>query len=479
MRNATLLARSLLLLVGALATAQGEENVKTERFDRDPKWDSHNNWTLDRKSVKVTQDFGYSQTNHAQGKSAGEVGGGIVRSSRTAFYLKPLGRVITLDEPLSASGQFVVTESDGMSSLYFGFCNSETIGGAYPRNWLAMILNGESNGCEVGIGYISNLGNGDGKRATGVGPKGAAVRDFNRIPDGTVYTYDLRYDPKANDGHGQILFTLGGDGPYTAKDVVVNVDPDFRQGMVFDSFGFCNAKAEPGSTLGVFVDDMTVNGESLAFDKDPNWRGQNNRVTYEDSFKRGAHDFGYQPDSHFAGGGAGEMGGILFSDHGGYYGDDVGRLTLNDRLVASGKMALTERGSEAGFYLGWFNSKERGYPPKNLIGVWAEGPNSTGSMFRPIYATSDPKLAGTLKYTTAIDPFGKTYAWKIEYDPEAAEGKGELRVSLGGETAVLTLSVEARKQNAEFDRFGLAVYEGGGQWSKVFFDDLEYTVGAK
>jgi hypothetical protein len=473
----TFLTKSLVVLVVALASARGEDNLKTERFDRDPGWDSHNNWTLDRKPVKVTQDFGFSQTNHARGKSAGEVGGGIVRSSRTAFYLKPLGRVMTLDEPLSATGQFVVTESDGLSSLFFGFCNSETIGGAYQRNWLTMSLNGESNDCEVYAGYISNLGNGDGKRVTGVGPKGG--RDFNRIPDGTVYTYDLRYDPKANEGNGQILFTLGGDGPFTAKDVVVNVHPELRKGMRFDSFGFYNGKAEPGSTLGVFMDDMTINGESLAFDEDPKWKGQNNRATYEDSFKRGAHDFGYQADSKFAGGTKGEMGGVLFSDNGGYYGDKVGRLTLDDRLVASGKMALTERASEAGFYLGWFNSKQRGYPPKNLIGVFAEGPNSTGSMFRPIYASSDPKLADTLKRATVIDPFGKTYEWRIEYDPKAADGKGELKVSLGGETAVLTLTPEARKQNAQFDRFGLAVYEGGGQWSKVFFDDLEYTVGSK
>ena len=84
-----------------------------------------------------------------------------------------------------------------------------------------------------------------------------------------------------------------------------------------------------------------------------------------------------------------------------------------------------------------------------------------------------------MKHTTLIDPFGKTYEWRIEYDPKAADGKGELKVSLGGETAVLTLTPEARKQNAEFDRFGLAVYEGGGQWSKVFFDDLEYTTGPK
>jgi hypothetical protein len=35
--------------------------------------------------------------------------------------------------------------------------------------------------------------------------------------------------------------------------------------------------------------------------------------------------------------------------------------------------------------------------------------------------------------------------------------------------------VAARKQGASFDRFGIAVYEGGGQFSRTHLDDLEYT----
>ena len=267
MRSASILMNAVVVI--GLAADSGSSKEKIERFDREPGWDAKNNWTPQRKPVKVTQDFGYSRTNHAGGKSPGEVGGAIMRSSRSVSYLKPLGRMLTLDVPLRFSGQFVVKQTGGQTSLFFGFCNSETIDGPYPRNWLAMTLSGESNGCEVHVGYISNVGNGDGVRATGVGPRGREVRDFNRIPVGTVYTYDLRYDPKANNGNGQILFTLGGAGPYTAKDVVVNVHPEYRKGMRFDSFGFCNARAEPGDTLIVFFDDMTINGEELSFDEDP------------------------------------------------------------------------------------------------------------------------------------------------------------------------------------------------------------------
>ena len=63
-------------------------------------------------------------------------------------------------------------------------------------------------------------------------------------------------------------------------------------------------------------------------------------------------------------------------------------------------------------------------------------------------------------------------------DGPVAHGQGELRVSLDGETAVLTLAHGARKQKAVFDRFGIAIYEGGGQWSTVYLDDLQYTTGS-
>jgi hypothetical protein len=38
------------------------------------------------------------------------------------------------------------------------------------------------------------------------------------------------------------------------------------------------------------------------------------------------------------------------------------------------------------------------------------------------------------------------------------------------------LPPELRKTGATFDRFGLFVHEGGGRASRVYVDDLEYTV---
>jgi hypothetical protein len=425
----------------------------------------------------VIEDFGYSATNHARGKSAGEIGGDVVRSSRLAYYLKPLGRELSLDDPLHSTGQFVVKKTGGTSTIYFGWFNSKKVGiGTYPTDTLHIRFNGEARGVDMIVNYITSKNEGDGGRVTGFGPGGQKKRDFNLIPLDTVYTYDFRYDPAANNDNGRITFTLGGDGPYTVKDYVIDLNPKFRKtGARFDSFGIVNAKAEPGGTLAIFFDDMTLGDQPLAFDDDPRWKELNNHAAFDDYLKRGVHDFGYQPDSNFAGGQKGEIGGILFSDNGGYYGDDIGRLTLDDRLVASGKLALKERGSEAGFYLGWFNSEGRGRPPKNLLGVFAEGPNSVGSLFRPLYATSDPAIGAPAKSGPVINQTGKPHAWRIEYDPEAAGGHGEITVSLDGETATLQLPPEARKQNALFNRFGLAINEGGGQYSTVYLDDLQYT----
>jgi hypothetical protein len=474
----TLLAAIVAVACSTVTAGRGDgpPPLKSEHFDRDPGWDGRSNWTPQKKPAKVVQDFGFSPTQHARGKAAGELGGRVMRSSKIAFYGKPLRRIMSLDEALHSSGRFVVTHTEGLSTLTFGWFNSRTTNGSYSTNTLRILLSGENTGCEVHLGFTTSDNQSDGLRVTGVGPRGAKVRDFNKIPINTVYTYDLHYDPEANDGHGQITFTLGGDGPYTARDVVVKIPPPCRKsGAQFDRFGMINSKAEPGGTLAVYFDDLMLNGEPIGFDEDPQWEGKNNRIVFDDPFKRGEHDFGFQPNTHFAGGAPGEIGGVIFSDNAGYFGDRVGRLTLDDRLVASGRLALIERGSEAGFYLGWFNSQERGHPPKNLLGVIAEGPNSVGSMFRPICASSDPRIAATLKEAAVIDPFGKRSQWRIEYDPQGAAGQGELKVSLDGKQAILALPPEVRKQNAVFDRFGIAVYEGGGQWSTVYLDDLAYT----
>src|SRR5262245_3013780 len=98
-----LLARTItlsgLLLVGFVDVLLAAE--RTERFDKDPGWEGHNNRATELQPRKVRQDFGYSASAHAGGKP-GELGGWITPAAEPAYYAKKLP-VKTFDDPLTAS----------------------------------------------------------------------------------------------------------------------------------------------------------------------------------------------------------------------------------------------------------------------------------------------------------------------------------------------------------------------------------------
>jgi hypothetical protein len=463
----------------SLTAQERRTEQRKQSFDSDPKWDAQNN-RVEVQPNPVAQDFGFSDTNFAKGTAAGEIGGRIQRSSEPAWYGKKLAAAKTLDDPLRCSGTFAVTQTSGMSSMYFGWFNTQTMD-VRPRNFLGMMLNGEGKGCEVHLSYSTSLGQSDGFRATGTGPKGAAVRDFNLIPnDGTPYTFELVYDPKANDGNGEITFTLGGQGPFTGGPFKFKVSPAQRNaGATYDAFGIVNPQSA-GNALTIHFDDVTNDGQLESFDSDPGWLGRGNRAKFDDYGLEGAHRFGFSDTAH-AGGRRGELGGLIYSSPSvpGYYGDDIGRLTLDDRLVASGKVALERYGSDGGLYIGWFDSQKRGWPPANVLGVLIDGPTSTGPAFRGCAASSDPKLAHVQRETAPlIPPDGASHTWKIEYEPTAVGGRGRVTVWLDNSQDAFTLPDGVRKKGASFNRFGLFVHEGGGRASQVFFDDVEYTAAA-
>jgi hypothetical protein len=461
-----------------------ETRQRVQHFDTDPLWDGSNNHVKVEKPNRVIQDFGYSKTNHAKGKAAGEIGGRIQRSTTPAFYGKRLPRPRTFDNKLRCSGSFAVVQSMGRSCLYFGWFNTRTPG-PRPLNWMGLCLNGERGGCEVHVGYCTAAGQSDGPgRVTGVGPRGAKVRDFNLIPkDGTPYTFDFLYDPDANGGNGEITFTLGGKGPFTGGPFTFKLPtPNRKTGVTFDAFGIV-ASQSAGNWLTAYFDDLSIDGEPESFDRDPGWIGQGNRARFDDYGLEGAHQFGFS-DTAFAGGKRGELGGLLYSSpkFPGYYGDKVGRLTLDDRLVARGKVAVTRYGPDGGSYLGWFNSRKRGHPPADVLGILIDGPTSTGPRFRGCVTSSDPKLGQwrpgeNARGDTAalIPPDGRSHTWKIEYLPEADGGRGRMTIWLDDHKDSFTLPEGVRKRGAIFDRFGLFVHEVGGRASQVYFDDLEYT----
>jgi hypothetical protein len=464
-----------LFVALSLATAARSQELeqRTQSFDSEPDWEGQNNF-VDVEPNPVVQEFGYSQTAHAGGKR-GEIGGRIQRGTTPAWYGKRLPRKKTLDDRLHCSGKFVVTETSGMSSFYFGWFNTQTME-TRPRNWMGLMINGEGKGCEVHVGYNTAAGQSDGFRATGVGPRGAAVRDFNLIPVGTVYTFDFLYDPSANDGNGRITFSLGGDGPFTGGPFTFDVPAQQRKaGAEFDRFGMVNAQSA-GNALSIWFDDLSIDGELDALDDETAWGGEGNRGRYDDYGVEGAHRFGFSKTSH-AGGEAGELGGLIYSAPStpGYYADRVGKLTLEDRLVASGRVCLKKYGSDGGCYFGWFHSNKRGYPPENLLGVLIDGTTSTGPRLQAVAASSDAKLSHVARdRAPLLSPDGQRHRFRIEYDPSAAN-HGRLTVWLDEHKHSVDLPQPLRTQGAVFDRFGLCVHEGGGRVSEIYVDELEYT----
>ena len=112
-----------LTMLGALTVGRAAEEsrtvVKTEHFDKDPRWEGHNNRVVPKVVKTVQQDFGYRETSFA-GKAKGEIGGTIWRSPTLASYAAKTP-VKTLHDKLTASGTFALTTTSGSSGVFFGW----------------------------------------------------------------------------------------------------------------------------------------------------------------------------------------------------------------------------------------------------------------------------------------------------------------------------------------------------------------------
>src|SRR5262245_23215441 len=121
-----LLALLTWLAPESLTAQERQTQQRKQLFHKDPKWDAQNN-RVEVQLNPVVQDFGFTDTNLAKGKAAGEIGGRIQRSTEPAWYGKKLTATKSLDDPLRCSGTFAVTQTSGMSSMYFGWFNTETM----------------------------------------------------------------------------------------------------------------------------------------------------------------------------------------------------------------------------------------------------------------------------------------------------------------------------------------------------------------
>lgn len=470
-------------------------SLKSETFDRDPGWEGHNNLIVPEKPFKVTQDFGYSTTNIA-GKAAGEMGGSIQRSTTPANYAAAIPAK-TLDDKFSASGSFAVTKSQPGAGVFFGFFNSQQPGGSgRPIGSLGLDFDFEGKGGRLATRLITNTNKSCGTFITPYLP--GKFRPTPIKNDGTRYHWTLAYDPQGAGGNGQFTFTMRSDTHTTqdygtlpeksekeaqarfpnTKTFTIDLTPGHKkEGATFDRFGVLNMM-KSGGVATMFFDDVVIDGRSEDFSKDPGWVAVGNRTTYEAREVVGAHDFGFSAKTNHAGGKSpGEVGGGLWrSGEYGYYADQIGPLNLEQRLEVRGKVKLVTAGPDSDMHIGWFSSATKDKSPDeagSFIGIHVGGPTRIGHYFIPQFATATG-TKGKVDSGPVLTP-GKLFDWSLVYDPAAAGGNGEMRVTLGTESAMLALKPGQKKQGATLDRFGLFTSQAGGQMVKIFLDDLSYT----
>jgi hypothetical protein len=74
---------------------------------------------------------------------------------------------------------------------------------------------------------------------------------------------------------------------------------------------------------------------------------------------------------------------------------------------------------------------------------------------------------------------GQWREFYLEYDPDGAGGKGQIKVQIGSDGVPYTFDLQAgaKSENFAFDRFGLLTErKGGGKNHAIYFDKLTYTV---
>ncbi len=464
-----------------LFDARGADELPISTFDADPGWEGFRNRLLPATLPITRQHFGYQPGQRAGGARPGEIGGAIERSIVPAYYGMRIAPR-SLEDKLSASGKFVVPAAEGGSGAMIGWFNETSRGWRTP-NSLAMRIDG--NGGKYWLFY--EYGTRNWKTGGGGAFEGEQYQKTPTPPfktGDTVHHFSLDYDPAGADGRGLLTFRVD-DRTYRAE----LAEGHRADGAAFNRFGIWNVQT-PGDPLEVYLDDLVIDGRRESFDDDPDWDAFDNHVEFAERVIRPYHDFGFSNTAH-CGGPASEVGGIVFRDEQpAYYGAPTEMLTLDDELVASGKLAFLKAGSDSGVFLGWFNSadKRKHDTPeyvtrqKNYLAVLIEGPSRVGHYFRPSYGALDGAgrtAAGEggqgQPGWPVIRPDGKVHDWRLQYRPKVAAGSGQIELALDGEAHTLDLTPAHRAIGATFDRFGLFNLQAGGHHVEVYIDDVRYT----
>ena len=458
--------------------------VRQENFDREPpKWEGINNRGRSFEPRSVSQDFGHSPTSNRAGGQPGEIGGRINPAAEPAWYGYALPKPLTLDSPMTAEGRLF--SAAGPGHCLFGFFNTNTLDGWRTPNTIVARINSRGQTFHCHLEYCTS------RWRAGAGVIGEIVPGERlspkEVPSGKSCEWKLAYDPKGAGGRGLLTFTLDG---VTAR---CEISPEHRlEGITVTHFGLLPVMKAWDSPGEIWMDDVKVNGVAFDFAKDPNWDGLDNRRKYVTTNIRPKFDFGWS-STHYAGGKQpGELGGLIFrgdcreAGRMASYGDRIETLSLKAPFEARGKVCMLRGVSDSTASIGFYNSthsmgrnpSQKHSVPMDYLGINIEGPSSEGFFFYPVYRVhgdASKALGANGGKAPRIYPDGRVHDWFLRYDPEGADGKGQITVGLGKQTCTLDLGPGDKDVGATFDRFGICTPWIDGNSVTAFFDDLTYT----
>lgn len=457
--------------------------LKTETFDVNPNWDARNNRATDPSPRQIVQNFGFSDSTTNAGGAAGEIGGFITPAGEAALYWKVITPA-SFSDPLSASGILNVPQGGGHTLI--GFFNDDTVNEWRTPNTIALRIYGRGTYFHAYLDYGTALW-----RAGGASFGGEA-----QIPTGAAdYPFSLNYDPNGAGGRGTVTATFGSYSNVMTLDLGHKAD-----GALFDRFGILNVMKSADDPGEIWLDNVTINGQSEPFDSDPGWDQHNNRNTYFTTNVRPRFDFGYSPISSFAGGqNPGEIGGNTFRGDSrvqfngsrmAFYGDPLSEtLSLNQPLHAEGKVGFWRGVSDSTTLIGFFhsagsmrsNDSQNSATPENFVGAAIEGPSAEGFYLYPTYGLDQEGVRASGNRGTptppSIYPDGQSRDWTLDYHPDGNGGTGSIIVTLDGQAVTLNLDPGHKQIGAQLNRFGIITTHIDGSGQTVYFDDLTYTIG--
>ncbi len=481
--NSLRVASAIILLSTWNGAAPAAE--RTEHFDRDPGWDAHHNRATSPEPRTIRQDFGYSSTAHAGGAVPGEIGGFISPAAEAAYYAKEIPQR-TFDDSLSASGR--VRCAGAQFHVLVGFFNAGTVNEWRTPNTIALRLQGRGDYFYAYVEYTTGRWRSGGDSPGGFAlvadeEKAGRMRLKGFATGAAVHRWSLRYDPKGHGGTGSITVTVNDETAICHLDAGHKAD-----GATFNRVGLINVMKQADTGGEVWLDDVTIDGATESFDRDPHWDAFQNRRAAITRDIRPRFDFGYSATRHAGGKDAGEMGGLVFRGDGRYpkmmafYGDRLEEMNLAKPLKASGKVSLRRAVSDSDVLLGFFHAEHSlasggsdaiGMPP-DFLGVSIGGPSREGFMISPAYRLHNTERASAPRGPYLL-PNGAPHDWTFEYTPPTADGPGRITVTLDAGRVTLPIPREHVAIGAHFNRFGLISTHTDGNGQHLYFDDLTYT----